>query len=130
MASHNKAQRAAPTKVKKNKRLTSLTGGDADGSEESLRPAHVRDSVHGFHLKSVVGVRQQLTDSDRGFHEAALLRHVRHVPTTRHTLLRFPAAPPAYDPVGKVVAAAGIGRRVPLEGYGGLVDVVDQILGS
>lgn len=73
-------------------------------------------------------MRQQLADRDGGFREAALLRHVRNVPTTGHALLRFPAAPPADDPVGEIGAAARVGWRVPLEGYGGLVDVVDQIL--
>lgn len=110
--------------------LTSLTGGDADGGKESLRSAEVRDAVHGLHLEGVVGVREQLADGDGGFREADLLRRVRHVPSARHALLRFPAAPPAYDPVGEIAAAAGVGRRVPLEGYGGLVDVVDQILRS
>lgn len=72
----------------------------------------------------------KFTDSDRGFHEAALLWRERHVPSARHALLGFPAAPPAYDPVGEVVASTRVSWRVPLEGYSGLVDVIDQILRS
>lgn len=109
------------------RRLTSLVGGDADGSKLPGQGTEVGDAVDGVDLEGVVGVCQQVHHGDGGVGEAALPWQEPHGAAAR---LALPPATPALladDVEGDVLPAPRVQRPAPVQDDRGLVDVGDHV---
>lgn len=106
--------------------LTSLVGGDGDGSVLPHLRSQRRHSVLGFDLKGVVGMGQEVSDGHRGVLEALRPGQEAHVAAARLAALVSPAAAATAgtshatatltdDGEGDVTAPTAILRPAPVQ---------------
>lgn len=100
-----------------------------DRSSPGLQ-AEVGDAVDGLHPEGVVGVCQEVGDSQSSVHQAHLLGHKADAAATGLARPRVARAAPAAHVVHDIRTAPLVQGRAPLQGHRGAVHTGNQVHGS